>query len=79
MLGSYSIEALKELVLLKYKLTALSIKYWFKGYLRYETTTPQNVLSEAQVKNFLFRRDVMFRSQDIQVFVFYPSRDLANL
>ena len=41
-----------------------------KGYLRYKTITLQNVLSEAQVKNFLFRRKVMFLSQDIQVFVF---------
>ena len=24
----------------------------FKGYLRYKTITPQNVLSEAQAKNF---------------------------
>ena len=24
----------------------------FKGYLRYEVVTPQNVLSEARVKNF---------------------------
>ena len=24
----------------------------FKGYLRYKTITPQNMLSEAQVKNF---------------------------
>ena len=41
-----------------------------KGYLRYKTITSQNVRSEAQIKNFLFRRKIMFRSQDIQVFVF---------
>ena len=41
-----------------------------KGYLRYKTITSQNVPSEAQIKNFLFRRKIMFRSQDIQVFVF---------
>ena len=38
-----------------------------KGYLRFKTITPQNVLPEAQVKNFLFCRKVMLRSQDIQV------------
>ena len=43
---------------------------WFKGDLRCKTVTSQNVSSEAQVKNFLFRRKVMFRSQVIQVFVF---------
>ena len=42
----------------------------FKGYLCYKTITSQNVSSEAQVKYFLFRRKVMFHSQDIQVFVF---------
>ena len=41
-----------------------------KGYLHYKTATSQNVSSEAQVKSFLFRRKIMFRSQDIQVFVF---------
>ena len=41
-----------------------------KGYLRYKTITSQNVPSKAQIKNFLFRRKIMFRSQDIQVFVF---------
>ena len=46
------------------------VRLLFKSYLRYKTITSQNVLSEAQVKNFLFRRKVMFRSQDIQVFVF---------
>ena len=42
----------------------------FKGYLRYKTITSQNVISEAQVKNFLSCRKVMFRSQDVQAFVF---------
>ena len=41
----------------------------FKGYLRYKTTTSQNVSSKAQIKNF-FRRKIMFRFQSIQVFVF---------
>ena len=40
-----------------------------KGYLCYKTKT-ESVLSKGQVKNFfLFRRKVIFRSQDIQVFV----------
>ena len=42
----------------------------FKGYLRYQTITSQNVPSKAHIKNFLFCRKIMFRSQDIQVFVF---------
>ena len=42
----------------------------FKGYLRYKTITSQNVVPEAQVKNFSVCRKVMFRSQDIQDFVF---------
>ena len=37
----------------------------FKSYLRYKTITSQNVPSKAQIKNFLFRRKIMFRSQDI--------------
>ena len=44
--------------------------YWFKDYLHYKTITSQIVPSETQIKNFLFRRKIMFRSQDIQVFVF---------
>ena len=36
----------------------------------YKTITSQNVSSEVQIKNFLFRRKIMFCSQDIQVFVF---------
>ena len=38
--------------------------------LRYKTITSQNVSSEPQVRNFFFGRKVMFRFQDIQVFVF---------
>ena len=37
----------------------------FKGYLCYKTITSLNVPFEAQIKNFLFRRNIMFRSQDI--------------
>ena len=37
------------------------------GYLHYKTITSQDVPSEAQVKNFLIRRKVVFRSQDIQI------------
>ena len=41
-----------------------------KDYLWDKMITSQNVSSEAQVKNFfLFHRN-LFRSQDIQVFVF---------
>ena len=42
----------------------------FKGYLRYKMLTSQNVSSEAQIKIFLFRRKIIFRYQDIQIFVF---------
>ena len=45
-------------------------KLQFNGYLRYKTITSQSVSSKAQVKNFLYRRKVFFRSQDMQVFVF---------
>ena len=43
-----------------------------KGYLRYKSRTSQNIPSEAQVKNsfLLFHKKVMFRSQDIEDFVF---------
>ena len=46
-----------------------------QGYLRYETITSQNlpsdIPSEAQVKTFfVLQRKGMFRSRDIQVFVF---------
>ena len=44
-------------------------KLSLKGYLHYKTITSQNVPSKAQIKNLLFRRKIMFRSQDIQVFV----------
>ena len=44
--------------------------YSVKGYLCYKMITFQNLLSEAQVKNFLFRRKIMFCSQEIQNFVF---------
>ena len=41
----------------------LVLQYFFlKGYLRYKTI----MSSEALLKNFLFRRKVMFRSQDFQ-------------
>ena len=46
-------------------------RFVFKGHLRYKTVTSQNVSSEAQRQRiFLFHRKVMFRSRDIQVFVF---------
>ena len=45
----------------------------FKGYLRYKTITSQNVPTDTQVKDFLFHRKVVFRSQDIQVFVLLSS------
>ena len=40
-----------------------------KSYLHYKSTS-QNMSSEAQVKNLFIYRKVMFRSQNIQVFVF---------
>ena len=40
-----------------------------EGYLSYKMITSQDVPSKAQIKN-LFRRKIMFRPQDIQVFVF---------
>ena len=46
------------------------MNWHIKGYLCYKTITSQNVPSKAQIKNYLFRRKIMFRSQDIQVFVF---------
>ena len=43
----------------------------FKGYLRYKTITSQNVPYNAhRLRIFLFRRKIMFRSQDIQAFAF---------
>ena len=50
-----------------------------KGYLRYKTITSQNVSSEAQIKNFFCVVEIIFRSQDIQVFVFLTIHDLRNL
>ena len=41
-----------------------------KGYLCYKMITSQNVSSEARDKNFFIFRKVIFRSEDIQVFVF---------
>ena len=41
-----------------------------KGYLRYKTITSQTVSFEVQLRTFLFLRKVMFRSEDLQVFVF---------
>ena len=43
---------------------------FFKGYLCYKMIPSKNVSFDAQVENFLFFRNVMFCSQDIQVFVF---------
>ena len=59
------------------------IKHFFgpniiKGYTCYEAMTFQKVLCEAQVKNFLLQRKVMFCSQDIQVFVFLTIPWLAK-
>ena len=39
---------------------------FLKGYLRFKMITSQNVSFE---EFFLFRRKVIFRSQDVQVFV----------
>ena len=41
-----------------------------KGYLCYKTITPQICCLRHSLRIFLFRRKVMFRSRDIQVFVF---------
>ena len=41
-----------------------------KAYLHYKTITLQNLPSEAKVQIFLFRRKFVFRSDNIQVFVF---------
>ena len=41
-----------------------------KVYFCCKMITSQNVLSEARLRIFLFYRNVMFRSQDISVFVF---------
>ena len=44
---------------------------YLKGYFQCKTVTSQNVSSEAQVKNFLFRRNVMFLSRGIQFFCIF--------
>ena len=41
---------------------------YIQGYIGYKTRSFQNVPCEPQAKNF--HRKVMFRSRDIQVFVF---------
>ena len=41
----------------------------FKSYLRCKTITSQNLSSEVRLRIFLFYRKVMFRSQDVSVFV----------
>ena len=43
---------------------------FINGYLRYKTITSQNEPPKAQIKNFFIRTKIMFRSQDIQVFLF---------
>ena len=43
----------------------------FKGYFHYKMITPQSVLPEAQVKNFFYFVEVIFRLQDIQVFLLF--------
>ena len=63
---NYKQKPVREQIL---KARAISREKLLKGYLRYKITS-QNVLCEAQIKNFLFRGKIMFRSQDIQVFVF---------
>ena len=61
-------QAFKSFVTFK-RPSAMSIQAFLRGYLCYKTITSQNVPSKAQIKDF-FRRKIMFRSQDIQVFVF---------
>ena len=52
----------------------------FKGYPRYKTVTPQNILSEAQVKNFFYFVEKLCSVLKIFKFLcFQSSRDLANL
>ena len=47
------------------------------GYFRYKTITPQSLLSEAKVKIFLYRRNVIFPSQDIPFSnVMFRSQDI---
>ena len=47
-----------------------NVSYKIKGYFRYKTITTQKVSFEAQVQIFFILSKVMFRSQDIQVFVY---------
>ena len=55
----------------KYQATNCLWIFWIvKGCLRYKTITSQDVPSEDRLRIFLFYRKVMFRSRDIQVFVF---------
>ena len=57
-----------------------NVSYKIKGYFRYKTTTTQKVSFEAQVQIFFILSKVMFRSQDIQVFVYLTiPYDLPNL
>ena len=53
-----------------YPLSLCFYNFTLKGYFHCKTVASQNVPSEAQIKNFLCCRKVMFCSQDIQVFVF---------
>ena len=55
---------------LKLSLILSFTKQLFKGYHHHKTITSQEVSSEVQVKKFLVFRKVIFRSQDIYVFVF---------
>ena len=43
---------------------------YLKGYLHLKMITSQNVSSEAQIKIFFIPGKILFRSQDVQVFVF---------
>ena len=52
----------------------LFTKSMLKGHLRYKTIISQNLSSKAQVNFFLFDQAIIFRSQDIQVFVFLTIR-----
>ena len=45
-------------------------RIFFKGYLCYKTITSQYMSLWHRLRIFLFHRKVMFRSQDIEVFVF---------
>ena len=50
----------------------IRVNFWLslKGYLHYKTITSQNASFQAKVTIFLFRRKIIFGSQDIQGFVF---------